>query len=478
MLEATPTDLMPRARPAPADMARLLAHPLLAMVGPSLLERGLERCWLVPAPPGASIIRAGEYDDRFFAVLEGRCQVSVVRRGGDSSSVTAQHSTAGVAQPVAVLGSGDFMGELACMSPWPRSSTVVTLSDVVLVEVDAEVFGEWMDGSERFRATMEEAYRSRGLITMLRGLGAFASLGEQALAALAASATIRVYRKGEVVVAEGDEATELFLLRGGSVAVAKRANGVNRIVSYLRAGSCFGEMALIGGTPRTATVTAARHTELLCIPREAIEAALASSRQASTGLAEIARTRAEATRAVLDDEAFADRLQFLVEEGLLDGSDLLVVDLARCTRCGLCEAACAASHRAPLISLDGPRHGTLLLPTACRRCDDPLCLLRCPVDAIRRDPGGEVSFANHCIGCGACQLSCPYSTISLVPLSDAERAQSRRPDGFARTLTHRAAKCDLCVGIGRSPACVRNCPPAALRCVSAKDLVGAFARAT
>jgi cAMP-dependent protein kinase regulator len=67
----------------------------------------------------------------------------------------------------------------------------------------------------------------------------------------------RFLQAGEVVVKEGDPGTSMFVVLEGRVAVAREAEGQERrIVEQLGAGEFFGELALLTGTPRTASVVA------------------------------------------------------------------------------------------------------------------------------------------------------------------------------------------------------------------------------
>lgn len=55
---------------------------------------------------------------------------------------------------------------------------------------------------------------------------------------------------------EGEAASAMFVLESGRVAVVKRRDGVDRRLRELSAGDCFGEMALIDMSPRSASVIA------------------------------------------------------------------------------------------------------------------------------------------------------------------------------------------------------------------------------
>ena len=69
----------------------------------------------------------------------------------------------------------------------------------------------------------------------------------------------RLFKAGDVIFREGDEATELFVIKSGQV----RVQIGNRTVTELAADSIFGEMALIDSEPRSATVVAITDTELV-----------------------------------------------------------------------------------------------------------------------------------------------------------------------------------------------------------------------
>lgn len=69
----------------------------------------------------------------------------------------------------------------------------------------------------------------------------------------------RLFKAGDVIFREGDEAKELFVIKSGQV----RVQIGNRTVTELAADSIFGEMALIDSEPRSATVVAITDTELV-----------------------------------------------------------------------------------------------------------------------------------------------------------------------------------------------------------------------
>jgi hypothetical protein len=79
---------------------------------------------------------------------------------------------------------------------------------------------------------------------------------------------LRSFEPGEIVVTEGEPGQSLFVLTTGSVRTYVRdTEGRSAAVRMLGEGDFFGEVSLLEGSPRTATVTAAARSELLEIDR-------------------------------------------------------------------------------------------------------------------------------------------------------------------------------------------------------------------
>jgi Fe-S-cluster-containing hydrogenase component 2 len=134
----------------------------------------------------------------------------------------------------------------------------------------------------------------------------------------------------------------------------------------------------------------------------------------------------------------------------MQGQNLLLIDLTRCTRCDECVKACIATHDDGVTRLirDGLRFDKYLAPTSCRACMDPLCMTRCPVGSIRRKETLEIVIEDWCIGCSNCATDCPYGNINIVELFLDGRKAEPRP---------KAVVCDLCADYPE-PNCVRACP--------------------
>ena len=78
----------------------------------------------------------------------------------------------------------------------------------------------------------------------------------------------RVLKVGEQAVREGDPGDSLFITSTGEVRATVERDGRQVPVATLRDGDFFGEMAVLSGEPRTATVTAVKNTEVLELSRE------------------------------------------------------------------------------------------------------------------------------------------------------------------------------------------------------------------
>jgi small-conductance mechanosensitive channel/CRP-like cAMP-binding protein len=117
----------------------------------------------------------------------------------------------------------------------------------------------------------------------------FASLPAEGQQAIAIAAVERLFARGEAVVTEGEPGASMFVVLDGSVAVTVGAD--RREVAVTEAGGYFGEMSLLTGEQRTATVTAREDTTVLEIPSDAFGTYVRSNPALLEGIAEAATQR-------------------------------------------------------------------------------------------------------------------------------------------------------------------------------------------
>lgn len=118
---------------------------------------------------------------------------------------------------------------------------------------------------------LEHPSRQPLIATAIGHAELFAGLSDEQRQRLADSTRERRYAPGETIVSEGDSGSSMFLIESGSVAVSiKGARGESHELTVLEAGAAFGEISLLTGDPRTATVRAATETTLVEIEKDSL----------------------------------------------------------------------------------------------------------------------------------------------------------------------------------------------------------------
>ncbi len=393
------------------------------------------------------------------------------------------------------LGQGTIFGEVGLISGRRRGATIRAGSDCILVEISRSA-------ALRLMAAVAAAEREVTRITTQRSLQQIfkSGLTPDDLAGVIASARVETIRAGQTIITEGESGDDIFIIRSGSMVVEKAIAGKPVFLNYVPAGSFVGEMAVIDGGPRSATVRAAVKSDVIRLAGTQFRDLLAAKPDL------LARLRAEmASRSQLNSfieakkdsfggvvEMYTGVANFLVDNGLGEATDVLLIDEKLCVGCDNCEKACADSHDG-LSRLDreaGRTYAHLHVPTSCRHCEHPHCMADCPPNAIHRGPTGEVTIDDSCIGCGNCQRNCPYGVIRMdkVPPKkpwliswllfgqgpgpgepDRKWAYKQSPKGVE--VPKKAIKCDMCSGQSGGPACVRACPTGAAIRVSPEQFL-------
>lgn len=99
----------------------------------------------------------------------------------------------------------------------------------------------------------------------------FAGLDADTLRVLEAASRVRRYPRGQVLCGEGDPGDELLLLEAGQVKVSRfSSRGQETVLAEVEAPTAFGELALLDGAPRSATVTATSAVQVRYLGRRTV----------------------------------------------------------------------------------------------------------------------------------------------------------------------------------------------------------------
>jgi CRP-like cAMP-binding protein/Fe-S-cluster-containing hydrogenase component 2 len=389
--------------------SHLRSVPVFRNLSQEFLNHLRDRVELVDVAPGQVICRQGDIADSFYLIRMGFVKVSQVFPGGELV--------------LTYLSRGSYFGEMGLLPPVFR-------------------------------------VRAKGLTP-----------GQTAEAAVSGSALTvgRAPASSDALAVPWDEyiSREHVTLRveGKQLRVARLASGKNPITYRMKPVETAlvspGESFVIGETTfdvleeplqagrRTATCTAQDFVQLVRIKADDFAKMLAEFPDVDEAITEVARARRQMDLQLLGRVQQVSLGSFLEQE-LMQGQNLLLLDLHKCTRCDECVKACVATHDDGVTRLirDGLRFENYLVATSCRACLDPLCMTRCPVGSIRRKDTLDIVIEDWCIGCGNCATDCPYGNINVVELVDRKQKAEPRP---------KAVVCDLCADFSE-PNCVRACP--------------------
>jgi cAMP-dependent protein kinase regulator len=122
------------------------------------------------------------------------------------------------------------------------------------------------------RKALKETAEARMEAPRFAPLPLFSELGNEALRALIEVFEVRTIPRDNVIIAEGEEGSEAYILARGELEARRTAQDNSTIVlARLTAGAIFGEMALLSRAPRAASVVTCRPSIVLVARKDALD---------------------------------------------------------------------------------------------------------------------------------------------------------------------------------------------------------------
>jgi cytochrome P450/CRP-like cAMP-binding protein len=234
---------------------------------------------------GAVIIRQGEVADRFFMIHEGEVDIEVA----------AGHD--GASRVVNRLGPGGYFGEIGLLTGSTRNATARAIRETQLMELDRSGFMTMISTSDLTSQELSRVMRQRIIATGLAV--ALPSLDARQAANLAERVQLQHYAAQQEIVRQGEPADAFYVLtRGACEVFCRTPGGGDAVVGQLFPGDFFGEVGLLLGMLRTATVRAGPETdaEVLAIDSDGFRSLIQDSKLAHEEIANVMRTRLAAQK--------------------------------------------------------------------------------------------------------------------------------------------------------------------------------------
>lgn len=291
--------------------------------------------------------------DRFFIIQSGsvRC-----RKAGDARGAVSE-----------VLGPGDFVGVIPCMSGHSQIETVIAATDVTCISVRRDQYSELIMNNTpvAMKIIRTFANRMRSMNETLTKLtlnnvvadtpeqifdvaAYYDETGDSDIAVYAYyqylkacphgisfekaksrfvslkpithavyfesdSNLLRVYPKNTMIFSESQSGPDMFIIQEGQVKISKVVNGNEVTLAMLRKGDMFGEMALLENKPRSASAIAHEQCRLMVVNRQNFDQMVATQPQLIARLTTMLADRLWSMYRQLNNANLHDPLQRLID---------------------------------------------------------------------------------------------------------------------------------------------------------------------
>ncbi len=466
---------------------------------------------LLTFAPGEPIMHEGDWGgNTFYFTIDSELEVQATDKSGQLKTVGKVHP-------------GSCFGEMSILAGVPRNATIFSSDngkEATVLEMVRPAL-RLLRSLKKFAEKIDTTYRGHGLGRVIAQLqdSVADDLTSVELVALGNISQFAVYPKHHLLVKEGGPIDCLYLIHSGWI---RRVHGVpiykdvtegtgvaaSELIheDFLGAGNCLGLEALDGQSGWGYSAELMARSEVLEVPLKELRASPELCARVVKAFAGFSSADDDPKLSARGHKPSLAAAEKEIATGIVDGVNLLVMDMDLCVRCGNCSLACHKVHgqsrllrrgihiERPL-QLNSPARQHVLSPSVCMHCKDPECLTGCPTGAIFRDPKGHVDIDKlTCIGCFDCATQCPYNAISMVPRDGVNAStmswgarlgqlfsfSTTLPPPVAEAEDMIAIKCNLCEDTPLNPtsakrpaySCEENCPTGALVRVNPQEYFG------
>jgi len=206
---------------------------------------------------GDVLVRQGDPADAFYVLVSGRARVVKADQNGKEIAL-------------ATMKPGDSFGEAALSKAGTRTATVRCSTAVEALRLNRVDFLQLAEKTPDLKHYIEITRRYRALHGFLYEFSNFGRLPVPALRSLVEKLRLIEVAKGESIIRQGDPPGAMFILEKGRARAFQSNNGTQQNLAFYRDGDFFGELSILNGSPRAASVEAASDCRLLALEPDTV----------------------------------------------------------------------------------------------------------------------------------------------------------------------------------------------------------------
>ena len=206
---------------------------------------------------GDLIVRQDSEAEAFYVLISGRARVIKTQGNGEEIAL-------GTLRP------GESFGEAALAEGGKRNASVRCSTAVDLLRLDREDFLALLKEEPALQNHVETMGRHRALQGFLYEFSNFGRLPAPALRSIIDKLSPVAFAKGDLIIREGEEAGPMYILEKGRARAFDGLNGKERNLAFYREGDFFGELSILNGSKRAASVQAFSDCQALALNPEAV----------------------------------------------------------------------------------------------------------------------------------------------------------------------------------------------------------------
>ena len=207
---------------------------------------------------GDIIVKQDEAADSFYVLTRGRARAVKTKPDGEEI-------------PLGVLKPGDSFGEAALAEGGTRNATVRCSTAVDVLRIDRDDFLQLVTQEPDLKQSIETTGRNRAVQSFLYQFSNFGRLPTPVLRSMIEKFKPLSVQKGNLIIREADGAGPLFIIEKGRARAFAGVDGHVRNLAFYRAGDFFGELSILNGSPRAASVEAFSDCQLLALELQSVQ---------------------------------------------------------------------------------------------------------------------------------------------------------------------------------------------------------------